>query len=124
MTGSGSTFGAARLCVGWGRELQSTNDRSHGYLPVQVAWYRKHFSIPQADQGKILHLEFDGVFRDSQVWLNGQLLGRHLSGYTPFQFDITQTARYGAENVLVVRVIHGSWKAGGMRAAAFIATFP
>jgi beta-galactosidase len=108
----------------------STNDRSHGYLPVQVAWYRKHFSIPQADQGKILHLEFDGVFRDSQVWLNGQLLGRHLSGYTPFQFDITQTARYGAENVLVVRVdprqFEGWWYEGGgiYRHVALTATDP
>ena len=95
----------------------STNDRNHGYLPVQMAWYRKHFAIPQSDQGKILQLTFDGVFRDSQVWLNGQLLGEHQSGYTPVQFDITRTARYGAENVLVVRVdprhFEGWWYEGG-----------
>ena len=47
----------------------STNDRGHGYLPLDVGWYRKHFVIPASDQGKILKLDFDGVFRDSQVWL-------------------------------------------------------
>jgi beta-galactosidase len=95
----------------------STNDRNHGYLPVQMAWYRKHFIIPQSDEGKILRLEFDGVFRDSQVWLNGQLLGSHPSGYTPFGFDITKTARCGAENVIAVRVdprqFEGWWYEGG-----------
>jgi len=81
-----------------------TNDRSHGYLPAQPAWYRKRFDIPKSDAGKVLQLEFGGVFRDSQVWLNGRFLGAHPSGYTPFQFDISRVARYGAENVLVVRV--------------------
>jgi beta-galactosidase len=95
----------------------STNDRSHGYLPVQMAWYRKPFFIPQADAGKALRLEFDGVFRDSQVWLNGQFLGSHPSGYTPFQYDITKVARCGGENVIAVRVdprrFEGWWYEGG-----------
>ena len=91
--------------------------RSHGYLPTEVAWYRKHISIPQADHGKILRLDFDGVFRDSQVWLNGQFLGRHPSGYTPFSFDITKIAKIGGDNILVVRVdpsqFEGHWYEGG-----------
>ena len=82
-----------------------------------MAWYRKHFSIPQSDAGKVLQLEFDGVFRDSQVWLNGQFLGSHPSGYTPFQYDITKTARCGSENVIAVRVdprqFEGWWYEGG-----------
>src|SRR5262249_60184233 len=45
-----------------------TNLRQRGYLPVDVAWYRKHFSIRKSDEGKILQLEFGGIFRDSQVW--------------------------------------------------------
>jgi beta-galactosidase len=102
---------------GAGKGYSSANDRSHGYLPVQMAWYRKHFVIPQSDEGKILRLQFDGVFRDSEVWLNGRFLGKHPSGYTPFGFDITQTARYGAENVLAVRVdprqFEGWWYEGG-----------
>jgi beta-galactosidase len=84
--------------------------RNHGYLPYVVGWYRKHFIIPEADRGKILRLDFDGVFRDSEVWLNGQYLGRHLSGYTPFSFDITKMAKLGAENVLTVRVDPREWE--------------
>ena len=94
-----------------------TNDRSHGYLPIKMAWYRKRFTIPQSAEGKILQLEFEGVFRDSQVWLNGRFLGSHPSGYTPFQFDITKAAQCGAENVIVVRVdprqSEGWWYEGG-----------
>ena len=93
-----------------------TNDRSHGYLPAPVAWYRKHVFIPESDHGKILQLDFDGVFRDSQVWLNGQFLGRHASGYTPFIYDITQAAHYGSDNVITVRVdpshFEGWWYEG------------
>ena len=115
---------------GAGSSYSSTNDRSHGYLPVQMAWYRKRFIIPQSDEGKILRLEFDGVFRDSQVWLNGRFLESHPSGYTPFQYDITKTAQCGAENVIVVRVdprqFEGWWYEGGgiYRHVALAATDP
>ncbi|HVM50301.1 MAG TPA: beta-galactosidase GalA [Candidatus Acidoferrum sp.] len=94
-----------------------TNDRSHGYLTYEPAWYRKQFVIPEADAGKALRLEFDGVFRDAQVWLNGHYLGGHPSGYTPFQFNINKAARCGAENVITVRVdprkFEGWWYEGG-----------
>jgi beta-galactosidase len=94
-----------------------TNDEKHGYLPLQVAWYRKHFFIPQVDAGKVLHLEFGGIYRDSQVWLNGRFLGRHPSGYTGFYYDITKAARCGAENIIAVRVdprgFEGHWYEGG-----------
>jgi beta-galactosidase len=93
------------------------NVRNHGYLPYEPAWYRKHFTIPAADQGKVLGLDFDGVFRDSEVWLNGQFLGRHPSGYTPFSYDISKVAKPGAENVIAVRVdprqFEGWWNEGG-----------
>ena len=93
------------------------NVRNHGYLPFNPAWYRKHFTIPASDQGKVLRLDFDGVFRDSKVWLNGHFLGEHPSGYTPFSYDISQIAKPGAENVLVVRVdpsqFEGWWNEGG-----------
>ncbi len=91
--------------------------RTHGYLPVDVGWYRKRFVIPASDNGKILSLDFDGVFRDSQVWLNGYLLGRHPGGYTPFSYDITKLAKPGTENVIAVRVdpreFEGHWYEGG-----------
>ncbi|HEV2319350.1 MAG TPA: glycoside hydrolase family 2 TIM barrel-domain containing protein [Verrucomicrobiae bacterium] len=94
-----------------------TNDEKHGYLPVEPAWYRKHFTIPASDQGRILRLDFDGVFRDSKVWLNGQFLGEHQSGYTPFSYDVTQIAKPGAKSVIAVRVdprqFEGHWYEGG-----------
>lgn len=91
--------------------------RGHAYLPCHPAWYRKHFFLPASAQGKILRLDFDGVFRDSQVWLNGQFLGRHPGGYTPFSYDVTGIAEPGAENIITVRVdprqFEGWWYEGG-----------
>lgn len=69
-----------------------------------VGWYRKHFEVDAADKGERFYLEFEGVFRDAQVWLNGVYLGRHESGYTGFSFDVTECISYGADNVVSVRV--------------------
>ena len=92
-------------------------DEAHGYLPVEPGWYRKTISIPAADKGRRLWLEFDGVYRDSQMWLNGHFLGRHASGYTSFHYDVSEIARPGADNLLVVRVdptsFEGWWYEGG-----------
>jgi len=92
-------------------------DEAHGYLPVEPAWYRKTIPISAADRGRRLWLEFDGVYRDSQMWLNGHFLGRHSSGYTSFQYDISDIAKPGADNLLVVRVdptqFEGWWYEGG-----------
>ena len=74
------------------------------YPETSIGWFRREFEIPAGDKGKRLSLEFDGVFRDSLVALNGNLLGRNLSGYAPFSYDITDHAWYGRKNVLVVRV--------------------
>lgn len=92
------------------------NARNHGYLPFDVGWYRKHLVIPASDHGKVVRLDFDGVFRDTQVWLNGKLLGKHEGGYAPFSFDISKLARYGEDNVIAVRVdprkFEGWWYEG------------
>jgi len=84
------TFGAKPL----GREYPATS----------IGWYRRVFEIPQSDLGRRIALEFDGVFRDCMVALNGHYLGRNLSGYAPFRYDITDFANYGGKNILVVRV--------------------
>jgi beta-galactosidase len=83
----------------------------HGYKPVSrtkpattIGWYRRAFDLPRSDEGRRLSIEFDGVFRDSIAWLNGHFLGRHMSGYSSFAYDITDCANYGGRNVLVVRV--------------------
>lgn len=69
-----------------------------------VGWYRKRFEVAKEALGDRLYLEFDGVFRDAQVWVNGVYQGSHESGYTGFAFDITEAANYGDENVITVRV--------------------
>jgi beta-galactosidase len=70
---------------------------------VGYGWYRKHFNVPAAWQGKRLFVEFDGVFQDAEVYLNGTRVGEHKGGYTGFTFDITSAAKEG-DNVIAVRV--------------------
>ncbi|HJT73310.1 MAG TPA: beta-galactosidase GalA, partial [Chitinophaga sp.] len=79
---------------------------ANGYLPVGIGFYRKEFEVPEIDKGKKISIEFDGVFRNSTVWLNGHLIGNHLSGYTPSNYDLTDIIRYGKEgkNVILVKV--------------------
>lgn len=73
------------------------------YPETSIGWYRKHFIVPKEHEGKRLSLEFDGIFRDSTVWINGHYLGRNLSGYAPFRLDFTDFANYGGDNVVTVR---------------------
>ncbi len=78
----------------------------HGYLRTGIGCYRKLFSIGEEDKGKKIYVEFDGVMRDSTLWINGHLMGTHLCGYTGFYYDITDVLRYGEEgaNVMFVKV--------------------
>jgi beta-galactosidase len=69
-----------------------------------IGWYRRHFDLPAEDKGQAVWIEFDGVYRNSLVWLNGHCLGRNVSGYTSFWYDISKIANYGTSNELVVRV--------------------
>jgi len=91
----------------------------NGYLPTGIGFYRKEFEIPETDKGKKISIEFDGIFRNSTVWVNGHLLGNHPSGYTPSNYDLTDVLRYGDEgkNVILVKVdaseYEGWWYEGG-----------
>lgn len=83
---------------------------SHGYKTVgykypenSVGWYRKTFTIPEEDWGKHISLQFDGIFRDSQVWVNGFYLGGEPSGYATQVYDISEYLNYGGENLVTVR---------------------
>lgn len=84
---------------------------SHGYKTVgfkypktSVGWYRKTFDIPAEDYGKHLWLQFDGIYRDARVWVNGFYLGHEVSGYAAQTYDISEYLNYGGENVVCVRV--------------------
>jgi len=96
----------------WMHELgyDPAGSRDQGYrrfgarFSNTTGWYRKHFSLPASYVGQALWVEFDGVFRNSIVWLNGHCLGRNASGYSGFAYDIGKYAKIGVENTIVVRV--------------------
>ncbi|MGD0899954.1 MAG: glycoside hydrolase family 2 TIM barrel-domain containing protein, partial [Thermoguttaceae bacterium] len=76
-----------------------------GCLNAGVAWYRKAFTLPDAWLGREVAIRFDGVYMDSDVYLNGQHLGNWPYGYTSFQYRLTPHVKFGgARNVLAVRV--------------------
>ena len=95
----------------------NTANAGHGSLPTPPSWFRKTFVLPTGDRGKRLWIDFDGIYRDAHVYLNGQDLGEHQSGYTPFRCDISKAAHYGGKNVLAVYVnprhFEGWWYEGG-----------
>jgi beta-galactosidase len=97
----------------WAVELpfSERGSGSHGFKAIgknfpeaSVGWYRKAFFVPGSDLGRYITVEFDGVFRDSQVWVNGFYLGREPSGYSTFGYDVTDYLNYGGTNIIAVRV--------------------
>ena len=66
-------------------------------------WYRKNFEVPLSWKSKRVNIEFEGAFRDAQIFVNGKLVGTHQGGYTGFTFDITDLIKTGS-NVLAVRL--------------------
>jgi len=75
-----------------------------GFFPGGIGWYRRTFHVPANWKGKRVSVEFDGVYRDATVYLNGHKLGTHAYGYTAFAFDLTPDLNYTDVNVLAVRV--------------------
>ncbi|MCL4855115.1 MAG: beta galactosidase jelly roll domain-containing protein, partial [Bryobacteraceae bacterium] len=73
-----------------------------------TAWYRRTFSLPPGSTRRHAQLAFGGVFYRAKVWLNGQPVGEHEGGYTPFQFDVTDVIHWSGENSLAVEV-DNSW---------------
>ena len=111
-----STWRKLDLPHDWAVELPFVNSpsfdvMSHGYKPVgglfpetSIGWYRKHFKVSRADSGQRFQLQFDGIFRDAMVWINGFYLGNNKSGYLGVSYDISNYINYDKENVIVVRV--------------------
>jgi len=84
---------------------------SHGYKCIgwkwpenSVGWYRKKIFVPKEDEGKRITIEFEGIFRDSEVFCNGIYLGHERSGYASRVYDLSEVLDYGAENLICVRV--------------------
>lgn len=75
-----------------------------GALPGGTGWYRKQFQVPASAKGKYIAIDFDGVYRNSEVWINGHYLGKRPNGYIAFRYDLSKHLRYGGMNTIAVKV--------------------
>jgi len=101
---------AVQLPHDWsiGLSFDPKNGGSMAFLPGGTGWYRKSFLIPEEYKNRKIYINFDGVYHQSNVFLNGKHLGFHPYGYTGFEYDLTPYLNYGAENKLVVKVDHSN----------------
>lgn len=76
-----------------------------GALPAGIGWYRKSFTLPESAKNKSIAIEFDGVFCNSEVWINGHYLGKRPFGYISFSYDLTKYLNFGNQrNHIAVKV--------------------
>src|SRR6478735_4767966 len=76
-----------------------------GALNGGMGWYRKTFTVPLSSKGKSVFIDFDGVYRNSEVWINGNYLGKRPYGYSSFQYELTRFLNFGnKQNVIAVKV--------------------
>lgn len=87
-------------------QLSPTLASCTGFLPGGIGWYRKSIDIPADKQGQNVYLYFEGVYNRSEVFLNGQSLGKRPNGYISFMFNATQYIKPGEKNTIAVRVDH------------------
>ena len=80
-----------------------------GYLPGGIGWYRKTFNVAETEKDKQIAIYFDGVYNNSEVWINGHYLGKRPNGYVSFQYDLTPHLNFGEENTIAVRVDHSKY---------------
>ena len=76
------------------------------YLPGGIGWYRKTFDVAPNLRSKNIFLYFDGVYKNSEVWINGHYLGKRPNGFTPFQYDITPHLAKTGKNIVAVKADH------------------
>jgi beta-galactosidase len=88
------------------QEYTETGEAESGYLLGGTGWYRKNFTVDSSAAGKRIRIDFGGVYMNSTVWVNGNQVGTHPYGYTPFSFDITDYVNFGGDNVITVKVEH------------------
>ena len=118
--------------------IEGTFDEKHpataggGALPGGIGWYRKTFTLEESQKDKIHYIQFDGIYMNSEVWINGHYLGKRPFGYISFQYELTPYLHYGEEeNVIAVRVDNSKqpnsrWYSGSgiYRNVRFVTTQP
>lgn len=78
--------------------------QAEGGLPAGIGWYRKTFIVPASSKGNQIFIDFDGIYRDSEVWINGHYLGKRPNGYISFSYELTPYLKFGQKNSIAVRV--------------------
>lgn len=98
----------------WG--MMQSLDHRIGNLPQGIGWYRTSLFIPKEYSNKIIYIQFEGVYRNSDVWINEKHLGNRPYGYSTFYYDLTPHLKFGEFNILAVRVnnvgVSSRWYAG------------
>ncbi len=79
---------------------------STAYLPTGIGWYRKTFTVQPDMRNKKVSLYFDGIYKNSEVWINGHSLGKRPNGFIPFQYEITQYINKTGKNIVAVKADH------------------
>jgi len=77
-----------------------------GYLPGGIAWYRKDMEIPATENENKVYIYFEGVYNNSEVFINGKWVGKRPNGYISFMYDLTPYIKWGEKNSIAVRVDH------------------
>ncbi len=77
-----------------------------GFLPGGIAWYRKNITIPEVKKDEQVYVYFEGVYNNSEVFINGKWLGKRPNGYISFMYELTPYIKWGEENSIAVRVDH------------------
>lgn len=88
------------------QEYSKSAEGESAYLLGGTGWYRKTFFVDKDLEGKNISIDFDGVYMNSSIYVNGKLLGSHPYGYSPFSFDITKHLKFGENNLIAVKVDH------------------
>jgi beta-galactosidase len=103
-----ATWQAVQLPHDWSIEGPFSEDwaSATGYLPGGIGWYKKTFSTNKTWAGQQVYICFDGVYKNSEVWLNGHLLGKRPNGFIPFQYDLSPYLNFKGANTLTVKVDH------------------
>ncbi|HPR31982.1 MAG TPA: glycoside hydrolase family 2 TIM barrel-domain containing protein [Prolixibacteraceae bacterium] len=79
-----------------------------GYLPGGIAWYRKNLEVPAAEKGNKVYIYFEGVYNNSEVFINGKWVGKRPNGYISFMYELTPYIKWGETNSIAVRVDHSN----------------
>ena len=83
----------------------SPTGTSGGALRGGLGWYRKIFLLPESSKDKNVFIDFDGVYMNSEVWINGHSLGVRPNGYISFRYDLTPYLKFGTDkNIIAVKV--------------------